>query len=357
LMASRRMFPSIGPGLRALRRSANGNYYVLASPAVGLAIFDAKGKEISIIGAPPPAAVANKAGRSAIAFGEDCDVDAQGNIYVADTGYNLVNEFAPDGKQLRSFPVSSLLSLAVLPGGEVAVSTRDQVHHVTVYGADGKVSREFGEDESLSSRADIDRYLNVGRVASDPQGRIYYGFTYMPEPLVRQYDRYGNATQDFVFTGVDAYPEASTTRKAIERLEVKGEPPVFHAILTSFGVDPVSGDIWMGFASRRYSHSCRGRAASDWWRSTWRLRVSPPRSKTLKIYLSFPQPQLHCFSAVRSKMFFSFFKFLCFRGILGPLAHFPCLWKSCECHVNVGTGLGALFACSAADSARESIQF
>jgi hypothetical protein len=246
LMASRRMFPSIGPGLRALRRSANGNYYVLASPAVGLAIFDAKGKEISIIGAPPPAAVANKAGRSAIAFGEDCDVDAQGNIYVADTGYNLVNEFAPDGKQLRSFPVSSLLSLAVLPGGEVAVSTRDQVHHVTVYGADGKVSREFGEDESLSSRADIDRYLNVGRVASDPQGRIYYGFTYMPEPLVRQYDRYGNATQDFVFTGVDAYPEASTTRKAIERLEVKGEPPVFHAILTSFGVDPVSGDIWMG---------------------------------------------------------------------------------------------------------------
>ncbi|MGC2766143.1 MAG: hypothetical protein WB607_11625 [Candidatus Acidiferrum sp.] len=246
LMASRRVFPSIGPGLRALRRSANGNYYVLASPAVGLAIFDGKGKGISIIGAPPPAPVANKAGRSAIAFGEDCDVDAQGNVYVADTGYNLVNEFAPDGTQLRSFPVSSLLSLAVLPGGEVAVSTRDQVHHVTVYGADGKVSREFGDVESLSSRADIDRYLNVGRVAADPQGRIYYGFTYMPEPLVRQYDRYGNAIQDFVFTGVDAYPEASTTRKAIERQEAKGEPPVFHPILTSFGVDPVSGDIWMG---------------------------------------------------------------------------------------------------------------
>lgn len=246
LMASRRVFPSIGPGLRALRRSANGNYYVLASPAVGLAIFDGKGKELSTIGAPPPAPVANKAGRSAIAFGEDCDVDAQGNVYVADTGYNLVNEFAPDGKQLRSFPVSSLLSLAVLPGGEVAVSTRDQVHHVTVYGADGKVAREFGDIESLSSRADIDRYLNVGRVASDPQGRIYYGFTYMPEPLVRQYDRYGNATEDFVFTGVDAYPEASTTRKTIERLEAKGEPPLFHPILTSFGVDPVNGDIWMG---------------------------------------------------------------------------------------------------------------
>jgi hypothetical protein len=246
LLASRRVFPNIGPGLRALRRDANGNYYVLASPSVGLAIFDAKGKSISVIGAPPPPPVTDKAGRSAIAFGQDCDVDGQGNIYVADTGYNLVNEFAPDGKQLRSFPTNSVLSLAVLPEGEVAVSTRDSDHHVIVYGPDGKVAREFGEIESLSSRADIDRYLNLGRVGSDPQGHIYYGFTYMPEPLVRQYDRYGNATQDFVFTGVDAYPEASTTRKAIERQETKAEPLVFHPILTAFAVDPVNGDIWMG---------------------------------------------------------------------------------------------------------------
>jgi hypothetical protein len=246
LMASRRVFPNIGPGLRALRHGANGNYYVLASPSVGLAIYDAKGKPLSVIGAPSPQPVTDKAGRSEIAFGEDCDVDAQGNIYVADTGYNLINVFAPDGKQLRSFPVNSVISLAALPEGEVAVSTRDSVHHVTVYGPNGKVAREFGEIESLSSRADIDRYLNLGRVASDPQGHIYYGFTYMPEPLVRQYDRFGNATQDFVFTGVDAYPEASTTRKAIERQEQKAEPLVFHPILTAYGMDPVNGDLWMG---------------------------------------------------------------------------------------------------------------
>jgi hypothetical protein len=246
LLASRRVFPNIGPGLRALRRSSNGNYYVLASPSVGLAIFDAKGKSISVIGAPPPLPVTDKAGRSAIGFGEDCDVDAEGNVYVADTGYNLVNEFAPDGKQLRSFPANSVMSLAVLPEGELAVSTRASGHHVIVYGPDGKVTREFGDIESLSSRADVDRYLNLGRVGSDPQGHIYYGFTYMPEPLVRQYDRYGNATQDFVFTGVDAYPEASNTRKAIERQETKPEPLVFHPILTAFGVDPVNGDIWMG---------------------------------------------------------------------------------------------------------------
>lgn len=246
LTASRRVFPTMGPGLRAVRHAANGNYYVLASPSVGVAIFDPNGKQISVIGAPPPAPVTNKAGRAGIAFGEDCDVDAQGNVYVADSGYSLVIKFAPDGKQLRSFPANSLLSLAVLPEGEVAVTKLQQSHHVTVYGADGKVDMEFGDIESMSSRQDIDEYLNRGRISSDAQGHIYFGFTYMPEPLVRKYDRFGNASQEFVFTGVDAYPEASSTRKAIDREEGDSEPPNFRPILTAFGIDQVDGDLWMG---------------------------------------------------------------------------------------------------------------
>ncbi|HTC40830.1 MAG TPA: hypothetical protein VK703_04635 [Candidatus Acidoferrales bacterium] len=246
LTASRRVFPTIGPGLRAVRHAANGNYYVLASPSVGVAIFDSNGKQISVIGAPPPAPVNNKAGRTAIAFGEDCDVDAQGDVYVADSGYNLITEFAPDGKQLRSFPANSLLSLAVLPGGEVAITTLQPSHHVTVYGPDGKVATEFGDIESMSSRQDIDQYLNRGRISSDAQGHIYFGFIYMPEPLVRKYDRVGNASQEFVFTGVDAYPEASSTRKAIDRQEGDAEPPNFRPILTAFGIDQVDGDLWMG---------------------------------------------------------------------------------------------------------------
>jgi hypothetical protein len=246
LWASRRWFPSIGPGLRALRHAANGNYYVLASPGVGVAIFDSNGQQLSVIGAPPAATAGSASDAGPIGFGEDCDVDAKGNVYVADSAKNVVSEFAPDGKPLRSFPASSLLSLAVLPEGEVAVTRMQETHHVTVYAADGKVAREFGDLESLSSRADIDRYLNIGRVAADPQGHIYYGFTYMPEPLVREYDRFGNASQEFVFTGVDAYPEASATRKAIVRQENSDKPLAFHQILTAFGVDPVNGDVWMG---------------------------------------------------------------------------------------------------------------
>jgi hypothetical protein len=245
LMASRRLFGEIGPGLRALRHAANGNYYILASPSLGVAIFDAKGHRVKIFGAPPEEP-GTKASRALIAFGEDCDVDAQGNVYVADTVYNQVNEFAPDGTQLRSFPANLVLSLAVLPAGEIAVTTREPSHHITVYGPDGKISRELGDLESMSSRPDIDRYLNLGRVASDPQGHLFYGFTYMPEPTVREFDRLGSAIQDFVFTGLDAFPEAAATRKAIVRYENTPGPLAFHPILTAFGVDPVDGDVWMG---------------------------------------------------------------------------------------------------------------
>ena len=246
LMASRRVFPSIGPGLRAVRHAADGNDYVLASPSDGIAIFDSKGKQLSVIGAPSQSPAANKAGRPPIAFGEDCDIDAQGNVYVADRGYNLVTVFSSDGKQLRSFPVDSPTSLAALPDGEVAVTTLQQFHLVAVYGPNGKVVREFGDPESLSSRPELDRYLNFGRVISDPQGHVYYGFTYMPEPLVRQFDRNGNASMDFEFTGLDAFPEAQAARKAIAREETRPDPPALRPILTAFGVDPVNGDVWMG---------------------------------------------------------------------------------------------------------------
>jgi hypothetical protein len=245
LLARRRVFTSIGPGLRAVRRGPNGNYYVLASPAVGVAIFDAKFKQIAVIGSAPEASGKDPGPRAEIAFGEDCDVDARGNVYVADRGANAVTVFSPEGKTLRSFAVNAPVSLAALPDGEVAVTTLQQRHLVTVYGANGKVAREFGDPESLSTRADLDRYVNQGRVSSDPQGRIYYGFTYMPEPLVRQYDRFGYAGQAFEFTGVDAFAEAQATRKEIERQEAHDKPPLLHPILTAFGVDPVNGDVWM----------------------------------------------------------------------------------------------------------------
>src|SRR5260221_1550094 len=134
LMASRRVFPSIGPGLRALRHGRDGKYYLLASPNVGIAVFDAQEKQLTVIGAPLTSPASDKAAHPPISFGEDCDVDAQGNVYVADRGYNLVNVFSPAGALLRSMQFNSPTSLAALPDGEVAVTAPRGLHLVTPVG-------------------------------------------------------------------------------------------------------------------------------------------------------------------------------------------------------------------------------
>jgi hypothetical protein len=245
LMASRRLFKNIGPGLRALRRGADGKYYLLASPNVGLAVFDAQGKQLTVIGAPPAEPATNKAGGSAIAFGEDCAVDASGNIYIVDRGFNLINEFAPDGKLLRSIPVNAPTSVAALVDGQVAVTSLRGSKLVSVYDSSGKLIREFGDQEELATRPELNRYLSRGRLSSDSHGHIYYGYSYLPEPRVRQYDLSGIAGMDFEFTGLGAWSEGRAMRKEIERLDSRVDPPSLLPVLTAFGVDPNSGDVWM----------------------------------------------------------------------------------------------------------------
>jgi hypothetical protein len=264
LMARRRVFPSIGPGLRALRRGQDGKYYLLASPSVGIAVFDPQEKQLTVIGAPLSSPAADKPVRPLIAFAEDCDVDAQGNLYVADRGYNLVNVFSPAGVLLRSMPFNSPTSLAALPEGEVAVTAPRGLHLVTVFGSAGRVAREFGDPEQLSERNDLNRYVSIGRLASDPEGHIYYGYTYMPEPVIRQYDRFGFAKQDFQFTNIDAFSEARARRKEIERQEKRSEPPSLQPILTAFGVDPVHGDVWIALHNTLLHFDREGNRRSEY---------------------------------------------------------------------------------------------
>jgi hypothetical protein len=247
LLAKSRVFPTIGPGLRTLKRGPEGNFYLLTSPGTTVAIFDPKGTLLRKLPDYSQNAGTASAELRAIQFGEDMDVAPNGTVYVADRGANQIKVWEPNGNA-HAIQVADPVSLVALPEGEVAVTTLHQAHLVTVYGPNGRVVREFGAPESLSERQDLNRYLGLGRLASDSEGRIYYGYTYMPEPLVRQYDRFGYGGLDFEFTGLDAYPEAQVERKAIEQLE-KAEkrqgPIALRQILTGFGVDPVNGDVWM----------------------------------------------------------------------------------------------------------------
>jgi DNA-binding beta-propeller fold protein YncE len=243
LTAKMRLLPGIGPGLRAVRRGADGRIYVLASPSPGLAVFDAKGQQVLTVGSSP---VVGKGERPAIVFGEDCDVDAEGHIYVADQGADAVQVLSRDGSMQRSIPVHAPVSVAALGDGEVAVATLREPHLVIVFDKNGRDVREFGDPEQISVREDLNRFLNIGKLATDAQNHLYYAFQYMPEPTVRQYDRHGyDSGQDVQYTAVEAAPEAQAVRREIVKQEKHQKAPVFKRVLTGVGVNPLTGEVWM----------------------------------------------------------------------------------------------------------------
>jgi hypothetical protein len=253
LTAKRRLFPEVGVGLRAVKRGDSDKTYVLS--AQGLTVFDGRDHKLLTIGssaanAPASKTTASTAPTPGIGFAEDFDIDAAGQIYVADRAANLIVEYSSDGNRLKSFRVNSPLSVAALPDGEVAVATLNDPHLILVFDKNGRDIRDFGEMEEISSREDLNRYLNSGYLATDARGDIYYAFIYTPEPTVRQYDRNGYASQTIQFTEIEAFAAAQAARKEIERQERKGKQPAFKPILTAIGVVRSTGEVWIALHNR-----------------------------------------------------------------------------------------------------------
>jgi hypothetical protein len=252
LTAKRRLFPEVGVGLRAIKRGDSDKTYILSSQ--GLMVFDAKDHKLLTIGGPASEVATSKTTSPGapvgITFAEDFDIDAAGQIYVADRAANLIVEYSADGNRLKSFRVNAPLSVAALPDGEVAVATLHDPHLIQVFDKNGRDIRDFGELEEISSREDMNRYLNSGYLATDVRGNIYYAFIYTPEPTVREYDRNGYSAQTIQFTEIEAFAAAQAARKEIERQERKGKQPAFKPILTAIGVVRASGEVWIALHNR-----------------------------------------------------------------------------------------------------------
>jgi hypothetical protein len=244
LTAKVRMLPAIGPGLRSVRVGPDGAVYVLTSPASSLSVYDKDGKLLRNV----PSYADNAGPRSpelrTIQYGEDMDVDSNGTVYVADRAANAVKIWDAAGNA-RMAKVSAPLSLAALPDGEVAVTTLRDPHLVIVFDKNCRDVREFGDPEQISERADLNRFLSIGKLAADAQGHLFYAFSYTPEPTVRQYDRFGYAGLEMQYTAVDAAFEAQAMRREIQRQEKKNGAPVFKLILTAVGIDRERGEVWM----------------------------------------------------------------------------------------------------------------
>ncbi len=238
ITARTHLFPDVGPGIKAMRRDSRGRYYFLSTVDHAVRVYTA---DNTFLGQIPR----NDSGKSAIVYGEDFDVDSAGRVYIADRGANAIKVYTPDGNLAFSFPVESPTSVVVLAGGQIAVASFKSSRLVSVFDADGKYVREFGDISDLADREDFNRFLNVGRLATDPANHIYYAFTYMPEPTVRKYDAFGYSSYQISLHTLDIYPSAQAERRDISRIDEQKNTTPLPEVINAIGVDPHTQEVWL----------------------------------------------------------------------------------------------------------------
>lgn len=200
-----RVFTVVGAGVTALKRDAQGRYYVLGRPANTITVFGPHGK---LLGHIPNAAAAG-----AIRYAVDFDLTPSGLIAVADRGANAIALFRADGSLVSRIPVFAPTSIVALPHNEFAITTLRASRLVQIVDLRGNVLQSFGDPDAFGKPPADDQEANrlqteqleadgllprrvealhdYGTITGDSHGGIYFAFASTPNPTVRKYDRFG----------------------------------------------------------------------------------------------------------------------------------------------------------------------
>jgi hypothetical protein len=233
LLARARVFPEIGPGVAAIKSDASGRYYVLAEPATAISIFQADGKRVGRI------PNGNSHGAK-IVYAQDIDVDAKGRLFVADRGANAVKIFEPDGTLDAALPVPAPMSVVALSGGDFGVASLRSLKLVSIYDAQGKLSRSFGEPAPQSGGAP----LLPGRIYGSGANYIYCTFSDLQDLTLRRYDRFGYAAYEASVPASDFTAEGRAKRWTSITIDQGGSTASTRPAIRALAADPFSQDVW-----------------------------------------------------------------------------------------------------------------
>jgi hypothetical protein len=242
LTSTSRLLGDVGPGLQALRRDTLGRFYALSAPGAAVQVYSPGGR---LVGKIPDAPTKE----TALAYGADLDVDARSEqIYVADRDANLIRVYSSietGGKDVAEVHVNAPISVAALPGDEIAVTSLHERRLVQIYDLHGNLVREFGGLADLADHLALNRYLNGGRLLMDHDKNLYLAFLHYPEPTVRRYDLTGHANLEIALNTLEFAAIAEAKRHVISDQDEKGKPADLKPVVNAMGVDPESGDVWI----------------------------------------------------------------------------------------------------------------
>jgi hypothetical protein len=241
LLASARVFPEIGPGIAAIKSDSNGRYYVLAEPATAISMYQSDGKRIGEI------PNANSRGAK-IVYAQDIDVDAKGRLYVADRGANAVKIFDADGSLEATIPVAAPISVVALSGGDFAVARLRFAKLVSIFDAQGKLARSFGEPPGEDADSGRNPAVLPGRIYGSASAYIYCVFNGLEDLTLRRYDRFGYASYEASLPTSDFTPQGQARRWTSITIEQGATPVSMRPAIRALAADPISQDVWVAIA-------------------------------------------------------------------------------------------------------------
>lgn len=198
--ATDKILPALGPGLRALVRKADGNYYALTDGSQTIEEYSPVGTKLRKI---PSTATAE----SAIVYGVSLSLDQSGRLYVADQGSNAVKIFDPSGELTGVVKTNAPVSVQGIQEGEIAVQQLGSTHLVTVLDRRGAEMRRYIELPPSSERHN-GRLPQYWRFYSDSKGNIYCSLPVMQDWIIRKYDLYGAAQYEMSIPSDEFGPQS-----------------------------------------------------------------------------------------------------------------------------------------------------
>jgi hypothetical protein len=241
LLATARVFPEIGPGVAAIKSDSNGRYYVLAEPATTISMYQADGKRTGEI------PNANSRGAK-IVYAQDIDVDAKGRLYVADRGANAVKIFDVDGSLAASIPVVAPMSVVALSGGDFAVARLGSAKLVSIFDAQGKLARGFGDLSAKGADPSRNSAVIPARIYGGAAADIYCVFNDLEDLTLRRYDRFGYASYEASVPASDFTPQGQAKRWTSITIEQGATPVSMRPAIRALAADPIRQDVWVAIA-------------------------------------------------------------------------------------------------------------
>jgi hypothetical protein len=203
LRAQSRVFPTVGPGVAAIKRDSTGRYFILAEPASVISVFDSAGERVDQF---PNA----KSHGTTIRYAVGIDVDSRGRLFVVDRGDNSIKIFAPDGALVALVHVNAPTSVVALSDGQFAVTTLQSQRLVEIMDEKGKIIRTFGDPaDHPDARTPSQPVMDRGRISGDPSGNIYFAFTSLSDPTLERFDRFGYSAYGTAISASEFVPSSA----------------------------------------------------------------------------------------------------------------------------------------------------